>query len=170
MKNSNEIELVDLVDASGNVQKRGIPRYETDNHANLHLQIIIGVIFDDEGRILVHQRARTKSVNPGDIDHVCGAVISGETPEEAFVRESLEETGVFPKNTVIITQGVNKYNRYRYLVVGESSDLPGKPNLKEVEWIQFIQPEELRARYKEGEFSFVDEFFKDTELAIQSKL
>ncbi len=166
---SKEIELVDLVDSSGNVKRRAVPRHEADNYSDFHLQIIIGVVFDDEGKVLVHQRAKTKRVNPGDIDHVCGGIMSGETPEEAFIRESLEETGVKPSNAVVIAKGVNKYNRFRYLVVGDSNDLPGEPSLDEVEWIQFIHPDDLRAKYQAGELSFVDEFFEDTELAIRSK-
>ncbi|MBI2484456.1 NUDIX domain-containing protein [Candidatus Uhrbacteria bacterium] len=79
---------------------------------------MIGVIFDKEGRVLVHKRAQTKEVNPGDIDHVCGGVKSGEKPEEAIIRESDEETTIKPHNLRVVFQGVNAYNRYRYLFVG----------------------------------------------------
>ena len=61
---SEELEFVDLVDASGTIQKKGVPRSEADSYPDLHLQIVIGVIIDKEGRILVHQRAKTKKVNP----------------------------------------------------------------------------------------------------------
>lgn len=159
------VELVDLVDAYGVIQKQGIPRCDVNLYPNLHLQIVIGVIFNKEGRILVHKRAHKKEVNPGDIDHVCGGVMSGETSEEAFIRESLEETGVKPKNPRIVARGINKYNRYRYLLVGESNDKPGHINPTEVEWARFIHPDELRAKQNSGEFTFVNEFFEDTELA-----
>jgi len=164
---NKEVELVDLVDTSGKIQKRGVPRSEADLYPDLHLQIVIGVIVDTEGRILVHQRAKTKKVNPGDIDHVCGGVMSGETPEEAAARETMEETGVKPGNLRVITQGINKYNRFRYLLAGESNDTPGLTDPAEVEWVRFISLDELREKQHSGEFTFVDEFFEDTELSIQ---
>lgn len=163
---NKEIELVDLVDDSGVIQKRKVPRTEIDSYPNLYLQIVIGVVLDKEGRMLVHKRSQTKRVNPGDIDHICGGVMSGETPEEAAEREAVEETGVKPLNLKIVAQGVNKYNRYRYLLRGESNDQPGEVNPAEVEWVRFIHPDELRSKHNSGELSFVDEFFEDTELAI----
>jgi 8-oxo-dGTP pyrophosphatase MutT (NUDIX family) len=160
-----EVELVDLVDVSGNIKIRGVPRFETGLYPNLHLQIVIAVVFDKEGRILVHQRAKTKKINPGDIDHVCGGVISGETPEMAARREADEETGIKPKNLKVITQGINIYNRFRYLLVGESNDTP-KQDSVEAEWAGFISLDELREKQRSG-VTFVDEFFEDTELAIR---
>lgn len=164
-----EIELVDLVDGSGTVIKYGISRSEADLYLNLHVQIVIGVIFDKEGRILVHRRAQTKEVNPGDIDHVCGGVKSGEKPEEAIVREADEETSTKPQNLRIVLQGVNTYNRYRTLFVGESDDEPEQGDPTEVEWVRFIHPDELREKLNSGEFTFVDDFFEDTGLALAHK-
>jgi len=163
---NKEVELVDLVDASGIIQKQRIPRSEVDSYPDLHLQIVIGVVLDKKGRMLVHKRAQTKRVNPGDIDHICGGVMSGETPEVAAAREAVEETGVKPLNLKIVSQGVNKYNRYRYLLLGESNDEPGGVDPAEVEWVRFIHPDELRMKLSSGELTFVDEFFEDTELAI----
>ena len=106
-----EVELVDLVDVSGNVKQRGVPRSEIELYPDLHLQIVIGVVINKEGFILVHKRARTKKVNPGDVDHVCGGVISGEKPEEAMVRESMEETGIRPLNVRIVASGINSFSQ-----------------------------------------------------------
>lgn len=163
------IELVDLVDSSGNIQKRLVPRTKADLYPNLHLQIIVGVVFDSSGRMLVQRRSLTKKVNPGDIDHVCGAILSGETPEQATTRESLEETGINPVNLSIITAGINKYSRYRYLVVGRSDKEPKVSNPKEVDWVRFVHLKELLTKASTGEYTFVDEFFEDTQLALQSK-
>ncbi len=164
-----EIERVDLVDSSGAIQKNGVLRSDVGLYPDLHLQIVIGVIFDKEGRILVHRRAQTKEVNPGDIDHVCGGVKSGEKPEEALVREADEETATKPQNLRIILQGVNTYSRYRYLFVGEFDGEPEQGDPTEVEWVRFIDPDELREKLNTGEFTFVDEFFEDTEMATQNR-
>jgi 8-oxo-dGTP pyrophosphatase MutT (NUDIX family) len=110
----------------------------------------------------------TKSSEKGKIDHVCGSVISGETPEEAAIRESKEETGIDPNNVRIVDKGLNKYNRYRYLLVGKTDCLPGKFDPNEVEWVKFISLEKLRKDETSGEFKFVGEFFEDTEIAIRN--
>ncbi|MBI2028923.1 NUDIX hydrolase [Candidatus Gottesmanbacteria bacterium] len=166
----NIIEKVDLVDSSGNICKHGVSRAKLNLYPHLHLQIVIGVVFDKNGRILVHQRSKTKKVNPGDIDHICGGIMTGETPERAFVRESIEETGVKPLNLQIVTKGVNKYNRYRYLLIAESYDKPNSVSNSEVEWVDFIHPDELKAKHASKQFTFVDEFFEDTQSAISKKL
>jgi 8-oxo-dGTP pyrophosphatase MutT (NUDIX family) len=165
---SKEDELVDLVDSSGTIKKEKILRSENDNITGLHLQIVIGVIFHSNGKVLVHKRSKDKTVNPGDIDHVCGAIMSGETPERALIRESLEETGIAPDEIKIIDQGVNRYNRYRYLLAGRSNDRPVLLNKDEVEWVDFIHPDELMRKQKSGEFTFVDEFFEEMSRAIEN--
>ncbi|OGM26847.1 hypothetical protein A2627_05525 [Candidatus Woesebacteria bacterium RIFCSPHIGHO2_01_FULL_39_28] len=166
---SKEIELVDLVDASGQIKKKAIPRSEAEQHPNLHLQIVIAAIFDYAGQLLVQRRALTKSTCPGDIDLVCGAVVSGETPEKAAIRESLEETGIEPKNLKVVQSGVNSYSRFRYLLIGEADGESNSYDPVEVEWVKFMSPDELRAKNQSGELTFVGEFFEDMELAIDGK-
>jgi 8-oxo-dGTP pyrophosphatase MutT (NUDIX family) len=165
---NKEVELVDLVDSSGVICKRSVPRSETDLYPKLHLQIVIGVVFDKEGKVLVHRRAQIKKVNPGDIDHICGGIMSGETPEIAAAREAREETGVEPIHLRVIASGINKYNRYRYLLVGEAETEPGEVNPAEVEWVCFIHPNELKLKSTTGDLTFVDEFFEDTDLALKA--
>jgi 8-oxo-dGTP pyrophosphatase MutT (NUDIX family) len=154
-------ERVDLVDRDGVVQKAAIPRDEVDNYPDLHMQIVITVIFDGLGRVLVHQRSPKKKVNGGDIDHVCGGIVSGETPEAAAAREAYEETGVRPSNLRIVAQGINEYNRYRYLLVGEAHEEPNIIEPDEVAWVGYVQPSELRTKQASGELTFVDGFFED---------
>ena len=160
-----KIELVDLVDKTGTIQKQKILRKDADSHNGLYLPIIIGVIFNPNGEILVQKRALAKKVNPGDIDLICGGIRSGETPEEAAIREAIEETGIAPTDLQIIAQGVNNYNRYRYLLIGNSSEDPNIFNPEEVEWVRFIHLDELRAKSDSKEFTYVNEFFEVIELA-----
>lgn len=163
---NKEIELVDLVDKTGSVQKRGVERTEIDVYPDLHLQIVVGVIVNKKGEMLVQRRSLTKRVNPGDIDHVCGGIHADETPEMACERETVEETGVRPTMLKIITEGVNKYNRYRYLLVGEADEKPFVVDPNEVEWVGYIPIDTLKEKNESGEYTFVDEFFEDTELAL----
>lgn len=166
---NQNVELVDLVDSSGQIQQKGIPRTEIDRFPDLRLQIVIVVVFDSQGRILVHKRGMSKKVNPGDIDHICGGVHSNESVEQAASRETLEEAGIEPDKLKVVLKGVNKYNRYRTLLIGESTKEPKVMDPGEVEWVRFIHPDELKAKMSSGEFTFVDEFFEDTALAVQQR-
>jgi 8-oxo-dGTP pyrophosphatase MutT (NUDIX family) len=157
-------ELIDLVDKTGKVVKAGATRDDLAHHPDLHMQIVIVVLFRGE-HVLVHARSRKKKVNPGDIDHVCGGIVSGETPIEAAMREAYEETGVKPTNLRIVTEGVNEYNRYRYLLIGEAEDEPTVQDADEVEWTDYIHVKELYYKSRSGELTFVDGFFQDIELA-----
>jgi 8-oxo-dGTP pyrophosphatase MutT (NUDIX family) len=164
---SKEIELVDLVDHSGKIKKVGVPRHEADQHKDLCLQIAIAVIFDKSQRVLVERRALTKSTEPGLVDHVCGAISTGETPEQAIARESLEETGIIPKNIRVISKGLNVYNRYKYLLIGEAQDGAQIVCSDESEWVRFMSTEDLKAKEISGELKFVKDFFENNELALK---
>jgi len=155
-------ELIDLVDANGAVVATGVSRDDSAEYEGAHMQIVIAIIRNNQGKILVHKRSMHKRVNPGDIDHVCGGIYSGETPEDAVDREAREEGGVTIANAKIIQAGVNEYNRYRYLILAESDDEP-EPTLldsTEVEWAAFYSLEELEHKRDSGEFTFVDGFSK----------
>ena len=168
MKKAYNPERVDLIDVNGIIQKQAVLRSEVDQHPNLHLQIVIGVISNSAGEILIHKRARNKKVNPGDIDHVCGGVMSGETPEQAIIREAEEETGLTPDNLKLVTKGLNSYSRYRYLYSGHAEGYPITDE-SEAEWVKFVHPNDMKRGFKNGQMSFVDEFFEDTELALKTK-
>jgi 8-oxo-dGTP pyrophosphatase MutT (NUDIX family) len=161
-------ESVDLVDDNGRIQMRGVPKDQAGRYGDLYMQIVIAVITDSNGKFLVHQRALTKKVDPGAIDHVCGGIQSDETPEAAAIRESIEETGVEPKNLQIIEQGLNSYGRYRYLVVGTGTTEPHVDNTRETIWTRYMSLDELRAKQASKEFTFVGEFFEDIAGALKA--
>lgn len=162
-----KVELVDLVDSDGVIVKEGIPRNEIDQFPNLHMQIVIAVIFNDKGEVLVHRRALTKSVNRGDVDHVCGGVIAGESLESAAIREGLEETGAISSQLRKLKQGVNQYNRFRTLFVGEANQIPEEVDPKEAEWVKFMSVDELKAAKENGTLTFVHDFFDDLDTALE---
>lgn len=167
MKKSSSFERVSLVDANGVIQKLSVLRSEIDQYPGLHLQIVIGVFLNTHGEVLVHKRAQCKKVNPGDIDHVCGAVMSCETTEQAILRETEEETGIIPKSLKLVTKGLNTHGRYRYLYSGTAD---GRPVVDETEadWVKFIHPNLLKQGFDNGEMSLVDEFFEDMETVLKN--
>jgi 8-oxo-dGTP pyrophosphatase MutT (NUDIX family) len=58
-------------------------------HELLWLSGVTAVIFDDDGRVLLHRRADTGAWAP-----ISGILEPGEQPAQAAVREAFEETGV----------------------------------------------------------------------------
>lgn len=160
-------ERVDLVDSAGVIQERAVLRCEADE-SGLYVPIIIAVVFNGLRQALVQQRAMPKKDNPGDYDHICGAIWSGETPKEAAWREADEETGVVPQNLQLVVHGVNVYRRYRYLYVGEADEEPCIKNPNEVMWTGYMDPDELHAKRSSGELTFVAGFFEDMALAREA--
>lgn len=160
-------EHIDLVDSSGKVVRANIPRDDAAHYDGLHMQVVIAVVRNKNGEFLVHQRALSKKVNPGDMDHVCGAMIAGENPETAAAREALEEGGVHITNAKIVHAGVNEYGRWRYLLAAVTDDEPDASLIDptEVAHVGFYSLEALHQKQASGEFTFVDGFFDDIALA-----
>ena len=96
---------------------------------------------------------------------MCGGVATGETPLDAAKRETEEETGLMPHNLRLVADGVNEYNRYRYLFVGEVEG-ESKVDPDEIEWIGYFPLDDLRQKHQSGELTFVDGFFADLDLAV----
>jgi len=165
---SKEIELVDLVDKDGVIQKQKVPRHEADNYPNLYLQIVVAIIFNKAGEIVVEKRALAKSSEPGKIDNICGGVRHAETPKKTVMREAKEEAGVDPSKIILVEQGLNKYNRYRYLFTGMYEGGLGQVDPNEIEWVKFMSPKELREKEVTGEYEFVGDFFEDMDTAIRA--
>lgn len=157
-------EFVDLVNSNGEVRLRNISRDEVPNYPDLHMQIVIVVAFDSLQRVLVHRRGEDKSDGKKH-DHICGGIKSGETPEEAAVREGTEETGVILSNIRRVHEGINEYGRWSHLLVANAAGDPFISNPKEVMWVGYVPLDELRQKHKEGD-GFVDGFFEDIERAL----
>jgi hypothetical protein len=159
-------ELVDLVNDSGEVLYRTVPRERIGEYPDARMQIIIAIIVNSQREVLVHERAKTKSYG-GKIDLVCGAIQSHQTPITAAMAESGEEVGPVPDDFEVIKEGKNEYGKYRFLLLGHS-DKPPKEDLDpdEVAWAGYVAIEALRAKAASGEWQFVDGFFEDLDYAM----
>jgi 8-oxo-dGTP pyrophosphatase MutT (NUDIX family) len=163
-------ELIDLVNANGAIVQTGIEREHYKHNRHLYpdeyMQIAIVVVFNSFGQLLVHRRSTShKTVNPGDIDHICGTVQAGELAAEAAVREAIEETSVQPDNLQFVTAGINEYGRWRHLFVGTSDTTPSISNPNEVSWVGHMHLDELKQAHQAGELGVVDGFYSDVDLA-----
>ena len=85
--------MVDIVDEN-DVVVRVVPRREMRRERLRHRAVFIAVQSTD-GRLLVHQRSFDKDVSPGAWDIAVGGVVgSGESYDDAAVREMAEEIGI----------------------------------------------------------------------------
>lgn len=158
-------ELVDLVDKSGRLVEVGVDRALAEKRTDAFMRIVVLVIVNRKGEVLYHQRHSSKRFESNKIDHVCGAVKSGETLEQAGIREALEEVGVMPTNLVVCHQGVNVYGYYRVLFIGKCDQFPVvDPVAHEANFASYATIEELREMYSLGTYEFVDDFFSDYQL------
>lgn len=150
------VELVDLVDKHGTVCRTRVPRPDADSAQSLYLPIVTVVTAHADGRILTHRRPDGATAAPGAVDHACGAIRSGEHPDDAARRETAEETGALLDSLRLVDTGVNCYGRYQHLYAATTSTpLHG---LKA--GADFVTAARLRQDARDGRV-FVDGFFED---------
>ena len=87
-------ELMDVLDENGNKTGEILTREQIHKKGLCHRIVVIAII-DAQGNILMQQRSKNKSKNPGKWDVAsAGHVSSGQTSTEAAIRETLEEVGI----------------------------------------------------------------------------
>ena len=87
-------ELIDVLDENGNRTGEILTREQIHKKGLCHRIVVIAII-DEKGHILMQQRSKNKSKNPGKWDvAVAGHVSSGQTSSQAAIRETLEEVGI----------------------------------------------------------------------------
>lgn len=112
------------------------------------------IILTPTNRILVQRRSLTSIQHPGSLDiGVGGFVDNGETPEQAVIRETKEETGLIISHDQLVFLGTTRYNHHwhfqkkqkisRGIIYNYAVHLPYEFNhitcqLDEVSWIGFI--------------------------------
>ncbi|MFG2725769.1 isopentenyl-diphosphate Delta-isomerase [Streptomyces canus] len=119
-------------------------------------------LFDEQGRLLLQQRALGKYHSPGVWSNTCcGHPYPGEAPFAAAARRTYEELGVSP--SLLAEAGTVRYNHpdpdsglveqeYNHLFVGMVQS-PLGPDPEEVGATAFVTPDELAERHAKGTFS-----------------
>lgn len=161
-------ELIDLVGADGSPRVRSITRGEVQTRLSeflergLYQPIVVVVLVDANGRVTAQVRGPSKGTDGRDeVDHVCGVIGSGETWQEAAVREAAEEIGVSLSGLQLVGQGVNAYRRYRVLATARPVGRPVARDPNEVSSVFQASSEELRRMAATGDKTFVKGFFDD---------
>lgn len=101
-KNTNDNELIVLVNDNGEVIKYA-PKLASHN-SNTHLHLAFSLyVFNNKGQFLATQRAIAKKVWPGVwTNSCCGHLSPNETAEEALVRRAQYELGLKVKDVFLI--------------------------------------------------------------------
>lgn len=94
MMNDTSQEMLDIVDAAGEIIGKALRSEAHGNNSLLH-RVVHLFVFDPPGRLLLQKRSMMKDVAAGKWDtSVGGHVDYGESVEEALHRELGEELGI----------------------------------------------------------------------------
>ncbi|MFG3171013.1 NUDIX hydrolase [Streptomyces sp. NPDC048200] len=142
-------EILDIVDENDQVIGQS-PRGEAYERGLRHRCVFIQAR-DAEGRVFVHRRTATKLVFPSYYDMFVGGVVgTGESYDDAALREAEEELGVsgLPRPTPLFRflydDGAGR--TWWSAVYEVRCDLPVDPQVEEVAWHDFLTDEEVEAR------------------------
>ncbi len=125
------MELVNIVDESGNNTGQIVDRKTVQDSSLLHWEVVIFLI-NDMGQMLLEMRSPNKRFNPNKWAPCAGGVVAGENLFDAALRELEEELGieVLEEDLNVLEENDN-LTRFYYVFC----------NKKEEEFI--IQKEEL---------------------------
>ncbi|MFJ9710565.1 NUDIX hydrolase [Streptomyces sp. NPDC101234] len=148
-------EILDIVDENDQVTGQA-PRGEAYARGLRHRCVFIEAR-DAAGRLFVHRRTATKLVFPSLYDMFVGGVVgTGESYEDAALREAEEELGVsgLPRPTFLFKfLYENGAGQSWWSAVYEvRCELPVQPQVEEVAWHDFLTEEELAGRLGEWEW------------------
>ena len=127
---------------------------ETANLKGLWHRGVHVLIYTQDGHVLVQKRSTSIKRNPGKLDLSAGGFVdSGETPEQAAVREVKEETGLTIAASDLSLVNLTRYNHrwkdgrkqktsraiiYTYLYKINSANTPLVAQRSEVAWLGFL--------------------------------
>ena len=166
------MELLDAYDYDGN--KKGYTVERGCGKENDWFLCVHAYVVNQEGKFLIQRRALTKEYFPGIWDITCGAALSGETAEEAAIREVKEELGLdvssFKRYYVCKSHCYDCLN-YVYFFVGSFSLNDLVLQKDEVMDVKLVCKEELldlilNSEFKDDEYfynisSFLNNYKKD---------
>ncbi|MET8115238.1 isopentenyl-diphosphate Delta-isomerase [Streptomyces prasinus] len=156
-----EAILLELVDEDGVTTGTAEKLAAHQPPGQLHRAFSV-FLFDEQGRLLIQQRALGKYHSPGVWSNTCcGHPYPGEAPFAAAARRTFEELGLSP--SLLAEAGTVRYNHpdpasglveqeYNHLFVG-MVQAPLRVDPEEVASTAFVTPDELVRRHAEDPFS-----------------
>lgn len=142
---ATQIEYIDVIDKSGQVV-RSVSKEEIYDKKLSHA-IVHVLFFDSEGKMACQIRSKNKSYCPGYIStSVGGHICAGETPEQAGIREMIEEIGKSADLKHLLSawyEGEEKIKKILH-VYKAKIEPPFELNKDEVEKIEYYSVDELK--------------------------
>ncbi|MFF1392845.1 isopentenyl-diphosphate Delta-isomerase [Streptomyces sp. NPDC058287] len=158
---TGEAILLELVDEDGRTIGTAEKLSAHQAPGQLHRAFSV-FLFDEQGRLLLQQRALGKYHSPGVWSNTCcGHPYPGEAPFAAAARRTFEELGISP--SLLAEAGTVRYNHpdpdsglveqeFNHLFVG-MVQAPLRPDASEVGETAYVTAEELAVRHAQGPFS-----------------
>lgn len=148
-------EMLDLFDAKGNPTGITIRRGE-DAPQGMYWPVVDVWIVNSQGKLLIQQRDASKPNWPNYwCESAGGAVVSGEDPDTAAIRETHEEIGFTPDfehgGKVFEFLGA-KGLHHVYLFCQDADPAQLTPQPGEVSAIQYATPDDIRRMVHDDEF------------------
>jgi isopentenyldiphosphate isomerase len=148
-------ELLDLVNENdqviGSLSRKDVYAKGLRNYRVVHAFII-----DSEGRLWIPRRVTTKKLYPNGLDYsIAGHVESGESYEEALLKESREEVNL-DLNTVpykeigYFTPHINNVHCFQK-VYEINSDVAPNYNMEDFSGYEWLTPGEIVERFEKGD-------------------
>ena len=148
------MELLDVVDKNGNYTGEIVERKKAQELGLLHWEVII-IVVNDRKQILLQKRSANKKYFPNKWALCSGLVISGESCDEAAVRELKEELGVeFQISDLHLLEGNLNLTRFYYVITNydESQFVIQKEELSSVKWFDL---DEILEKVNSGDDSII---------------
>lgn len=146
-------ELFDVVNEKNKVIGQA-PRKEVHTKGYIHRSVAF-YLFDKLGRVFVNQRTANKEFYPEHWSIVFGGHLhTGESYEDALLREAKEEAGIEGKPIFITSfkKRFDKEDKENVRVCGFVTDQKPKLNSDELKQGQFMTLKELEQKIKEEKF------------------
>ncbi|WP_130798006.1 NUDIX domain-containing protein [Streptomyces otsuchiensis] len=141
----DEDELLDVVDESDRVTGRA--RRGAVYRDGLRHRCTAVLVTDGHDRIFVHRRTARKLIFPSHYDMFVGGVVgSGESYDDAALREAEEELGVrgLPRPEPVLRFLYEEADRSWWTAVYRvRCTLPVRPRSQEIDWHTFLTAAEL---------------------------
>ena len=148
------MELLDVVDKNGNYTGEIVERKKAQELGLLHWEVII-IVVNEKKQILLQKRSANKKFFPNKWALCSGLVISGESCEDAAVRELKEELGVdFQISDLHLLEENLNLTRFYYVITNydESQFTIKEDELSSVRWFDL---DEILEKVSSGDDSII---------------